>query len=218
MTSQDNPTAGGADEYFAPGVALRAFVAEVREGLNGHAGDPISGLQALSPTFSRLLADQNWLPDEFARDNPASGMGGGIGQWLLFRAADHSLTLFSLVVPPSSATPVHDHLAWGLVGLYRGEQDEVVYRRTDNAQNEERAVLQVAETRRLRPGDFYTLMPPDGDIHMVKTVSENASISIHLLGSDAGCIWRHSFEPEAQLVHRFRSGYSNVACEEENED
>jgi hypothetical protein len=26
-------------------------------------------------------------------------MGGGIGQWLLFRAADRSLSLFSLVVP-----------------------------------------------------------------------------------------------------------------------
>ena len=27
-------------------------------------------------------------------------MGGGIGQWLLFRAADRSLCLFSLVVVP----------------------------------------------------------------------------------------------------------------------
>ena len=41
---------------------------------------------------------------------------------LIFRAADRSLSLFSLVVPPGAATPIHDHLAWGLVGLYRGEQ------------------------------------------------------------------------------------------------
>jgi hypothetical protein len=54
-------------------------------------------------------------------------MGGGIGQWLLFRAGDRSLTLFSLVVPPEAQTPVHDHLAWGLVGLYRGTQDERIY-------------------------------------------------------------------------------------------
>jgi predicted metal-dependent enzyme (double-stranded beta helix superfamily) len=53
-------------------------------------------------------------------------MGGGIGQWLLFRAGDRSLTLFSLIVPPGSETPVHDHLAWGLVGLYRGTQDEEI--------------------------------------------------------------------------------------------
>ena len=30
-------------------------------------------------------------------------MGGGIGQWLLFRAADRSLSLFSLVVPSGAA-------------------------------------------------------------------------------------------------------------------
>ena len=46
----------------------------------------------------------------------------------LYRAADRSLCLFSLVVPPGAMTPVHDHLAWGLVGLYRGNQDEEFYR------------------------------------------------------------------------------------------
>jgi predicted metal-dependent enzyme (double-stranded beta helix superfamily) len=53
-------------------------------------------------------------------------MGGGIGQWLVFRSAARDLCLFALVVPPGAATPVHDHLAWGLVGLYRGEQEETV--------------------------------------------------------------------------------------------
>src|SRR4029450_9157896 len=58
-------------------------------------------------------------------------MGSGIGHWLLFRAADRSLCLFSLVVPPGAMTPVHDHLAWGLVGVYRGTQDEELYERGD---------------------------------------------------------------------------------------
>ena len=26
-------------------------------------------------------------------------------------------------MPPGSSTPIHDHLAWGLVGLYRGTQE-----------------------------------------------------------------------------------------------
>ena len=54
-------------------------------------------------------------------------MGGGIGQWLLFRSHDRSLCLFSLVVPPGAMTPIHDHLAWGIIGLYRGNQDEEFY-------------------------------------------------------------------------------------------
>ena len=59
-------------------------------------------------------------------------MGSGIGMWLLYRAGDGNLAFSSLVVPPGASTPVHDHLAWGLVGLYRGTQDEVVFTRTDD--------------------------------------------------------------------------------------
>ena len=105
--------------------------ARVRLGLRGHigaAGSPAEACEALGPLFSDLLADDTWLPVAFQEPVLDSGMGGGIGQWLLFRAADRSLSLFSLVVPPGSMTPVHDHLAWGLVGLYRGNQDEELYR------------------------------------------------------------------------------------------
>lgn len=52
-----------------------------------------------------------------------------------FRTADRSLSVISLVVPAGSQTPVHDHLAWGLVGLYRGEQEETVYRLEDGGQD-----------------------------------------------------------------------------------
>lgn len=205
----------GADEYLADTPGLRAFVAAARAALARAGGDVPAALEAMRPAFAALLADQGWLPQRYADVNPTSGMGGGIGQWLLFRAADRSLTIFSLVVPPGSSTPVHDHLAWGLVGLYRGEQEETVYRRLDDGTDAERAELGVEDVRRLRPGDFYTLLPPDGDIHMVTTTSTEPSVSIHLLGADAGCIWRHAFEPEARRVRSFRSGYSNVACDEE---
>ena len=79
-------------------------------------------------------------------------MGGGIGQWLLFRAADRALSLFSLVVPPGAMTPVHDHLAWGLVGLYRGNQDEEFYRPRSGR-------LELERRRPLSPGGFYALLP-----------------------------------------------------------
>ncbi|HLI51735.1 MAG TPA: hypothetical protein VKU87_08060, partial [Thermomicrobiaceae bacterium] len=53
------------------------------------------------------------------------------------------------------------------------------------------------------------------DIHSVTTTSEGASISIHLLGNDAGCVVRHQFDPPASRVTSFRSGYSNVDCRED---
>ena len=74
-------------------------------------------------------------------------MGGGIGQWALFRAGDGSLSLFSLVVPPGSRTPV-DHLAWGLVGLYQG-------RRTKRCSAPARALARGSGAALVGPGDFY---------------------------------------------------------------
>ena len=65
----------------------------------------------------------------------------------------------SLVVPPGSETPIHDHLAWGLVGLYRATQDEDVYVQRDGS-------LQFIEQRSLAAGDFYVLIPPRDDIHL----------------------------------------------------
>jgi len=199
------------DEFLLDTPAVRAFIADVRRTLNEHADVP-AGLAALRPRFAALLADQTWLPDAFAAPYAASGMGGGIGSWLIFRAADRSLSLFSLVVPPGAATPIHDHLAWGFVGLYRGEQTETVYQRTDDGVQDDHATLDVVQVNALRPGDFYTLLPPDGDIHAVRTTSAVASISIHLLANDTGCVMRHAFDPEHAHVRPFRSGYSNMAC------
>jgi predicted metal-dependent enzyme (double-stranded beta helix superfamily) len=142
-------------------------------------------------------------------------MGGGIGQYALYRAADGSLTLFSLVIPPGTETPVHDHLAWGLIGVYRGRQDETVYRRVDDGSDPARAALEVTRRQTMDRGEFYSLIPPQDDIHFVKTVSEVPSVSIHLLANDTACIWRHRFDPDAGTVQAFRSGYSNAACPED---
>jgi predicted metal-dependent enzyme (double-stranded beta helix superfamily) len=204
----------GQDEYFLDTPVIREFIAGVRQTLAQY-NDPSAGLDALQPRFAALLADQIWLTPEFAAPNPQSGMGGGIGSWLIFRAGDKSLSLFSLVVPSGSKTPVHDHLAWGFVGLYRGEQSEIVYKRTDDGSHHDYATLEVSEVNELKPGSFYKLLPPDGDIHAVETTSGEASISIHLLANDTGCIVRHAFEPEHSHVKAFRSGYSNVPCKDE---
>jgi predicted metal-dependent enzyme (double-stranded beta helix superfamily) len=170
----------------------------------------------LRPAFARLLAADGWLPDEYAQPDFKSGMGGGIGQYALFRAQDGSLCLFALVIPPGSRTPVHDHLAWGLVGIYRGQQDETIYRRLDDGSEEGKARLAVQQRQRLSGGEFYALLPPQDDIHYVETVSDVPSISIHLLANDTACVWRHKFEPERERVTAFRSGYSNAPCEDQD--
>jgi predicted metal-dependent enzyme (double-stranded beta helix superfamily) len=142
-------------------------------------------------------------------------MGGGIGQYVLYRAPDRSLTLFSLVIPAGSSTPVHDHLAWGLIGLYQGTQREQVYNVIDGDPDSGHAKLDLTRDVHVDTGEFFALLPPKDDIHQVTTTSDEPSISIHLLGNDTGCVIRHSYEPETSIVRAFRSGYSNLPCEED---
>jgi 3-mercaptopropionate dioxygenase len=194
-------------EFVLDTPNVRSFMGEVLE-VVAAAASPQDACTAIRPPFAELLADPRWLPETYRAAAPESGMGGGIAQWLLCRAGDRSLSLFSLVVPAGSQTPVHDHLAWGLVGLYRGTQEEQIYARQDDR-------LELVEERALAPGDFYVLIPPRDDIHRVRTTSAEPSVSIHLLTNDTGCVWRHTYDPDSGAARPFRSGYANVACYED---
>ena len=190
---------------------IRALVDATRD-CSERIADLPERVEALKPAFGELLSAEGWLPERFAQPDVESRMGGGIGQYALYRAEDGSLCLFALVVPAGASTPVHDHLAWGLVGLYRGEQAETVYRRMDDGRDEAHAQLEISKEQRLRPGEFYPLLPPVDDIHYVRTTSATASISIHLLANDTACVWRHKYDPASGAVTPFRSGYANAPC------
>jgi 3-mercaptopropionate dioxygenase len=156
--------------FLVDAPQIRALIFETRR-LTEEIADVQQRVDALRPAFSTLLGADGWLPKAYGEPDLTSGMGGGIGQYALYRAEDGSLCLFSLVIPAGSQTPIHDHLAWGLIGVYRGVQD-------------------------------------------VKTVSDTASISIHLLANDTACVTRHRFDATTGIVTPFRSGYSNAACPE----
>jgi predicted metal-dependent enzyme (double-stranded beta helix superfamily) len=203
-------------EFLLDTSDLRQFISAIRRIMA--QGQPVKTMLAeMRPYFSQLMADQSWLPDEFRQPDAQSGMGGGIATWLLYRSAEADLSFFALVVPPGSSTPIHDHLAWGLVGLYIGEQQEDIYEPTQTADgsDHDHHQLRLIETQQLQEGTFYELSPPTGDVHRVTTTGSVPSISLHLLGNDTGCVWRHSFNTDTGDVVDFRSGYTNQSCQEE---
>lgn len=199
--------------FLVDAPEVRTLVDETRR-LTGEIADTAARVEALRPAFGKLLSADGWLPQAYGEPDLQSGMGSGIGQYALYRAEDGSLSLFSLVIPAGAETPIHDHLAWGLIGVYRGEQSETVYRRVDDGKDESKAQLEVARHQSVKRGEFYTLLPPLDDIHFVKTVSRGPSVSIHLLANDTACVMRHRFDAATGKVTPFRSGYSNAKCVE----
>ncbi len=201
------------DEFICDTPQVRQFIQEVQALITATTSIP-ERLATIRPLFSQMMADPHWLPDEFRQTYEQGGMGKGIANWLLYRDLEGQLSLSALVLPHAAATPVHDHLAWGLVGLYVGEQDEEIYEPATAVRTEdEHTDLKLIEKKHLVAGSFYELIPPTGDIHRIVTTSQEPSISLHLLGNDVGCILRHRFEPETGAVAPFRSGYTNIDCE-----
>src|SRR5687768_8323319 len=96
--------------FLVDAPVVRALVEETRR-LTSEIADTRDRVDALRPAFGKLLASDHWLPKEYGEPDLKSGMGGGIGQYALYRAEDGSLCLFSLVIPPGAQTPIHDHLA-----------------------------------------------------------------------------------------------------------
>ncbi len=203
-----------SDEFICDTPEVRSFIAQVKAILE-RDGSVAEKLVAIRPHFSRMMECPTWLPDEFRRTPEVGGMGAGIANWLLYRDTNGTLSLAALVLPSGAVTPVHDHLAWGLVGLYIGEQDEQVFEPdAPVGQDEQHAHLRLVAKNHLKVVSFYELIPPSGDFHRVTTTSAEPSISLHLLTIDVGCVWRHRFVPDTGEVAPFRSGYSNLQCEQ----
>jgi len=201
------------DEFICETPEVRQFIGKVQS-IIANTSSISERLAAIRPLFSKLMVDAHWLPNEFRRTYEHGGMGKGIANWLLYRDTEGTLSLSALVLPYGAATPIHDHLAWGLVGLYVGEQDEEIYEPDVPVHDDDhRANLTLAEKKHLTVGSFYELIPPSGDIHRVITTSQEPSISLHLLGNDVGCVLRHRFDPRTRAVTPFRSGYTNKDCE-----
>ena len=185
---------------------LKSFIAEVEQ-VVALSDDRRDTIARLKPSFAALLADSTWLHADFRQP-----VAGKFVQYAIYRAEDATLSVMAMVVPAGVATPVHDHRAWGLVGVYQGRQREKVYRRLDDGARPNFADLQQTAENILSPGDVTTLVPPEGDIHMIETISAEASISIHVLGNDIGCEHRHRYDVEHKAVQGFKSGYINTSC------
>ena len=93
-----------------------------------------------------------------------------------------------------------------------------MYERTDDGSVDANANLRLVEERRLGVANITTLVPPTGDIHQIRTVSDTPSVSLHLLGNDIGCQLRHAYDIATNTVADFRSGYVNADCDPQPAD
>lgn len=150
--------------------------------------------------LARLVARDDWLPDEYAEPHPVH-----YRQYLLHADSAERFSVVSFVWGPGQHTPIHDHTVWGLIGVLRGAETAQRYRIGP-------AGVPIAEDApvRLTPGAVEAVSPRIGDVHRVaNALGDGVSISIHVYGANIGAVQR-SVYAEDGLRKPFVSGYSNT--------
>lgn len=165
-----------------------AFAAEPGEATDGHAR-----------LLRDLVAQDDWLPDEYAEPDPAR-----YRQYLLHCDSAERFSVVSFVWGPGQHTPIHDHRVWGLVGVLRGGEIVQPYRRASDG-----SLAPEGSPRRLDSGEVDVFGPAIGDIHRVANAHDDrVSVSIHVYGANIGAVERATYD-EAGQEKRFVSGYAN---------
>jgi predicted metal-dependent enzyme (double-stranded beta helix superfamily) len=127
---------------------------------------------AIATRLQPLLGQDGWL----ARRHQAPG-ADRYRQHLLHVSPCRRLSIVALVWRPGQVTPIHDHVSWCVVGVYRGRELETRYRLVDGA-------LERTSTIEAGPGHVEALIPPAENIHTVQAGGDELTISIHVYGAD----------------------------------
>ena len=176
--------------------SLQEFIRTVDE-LNARDLALPALLDEITPEFRRLLA----APDVLAPEQQAPG-ADSYAQHVLYQCPNSRFSLVALVWPPGDETPIHDHQAWGLAGVYRGRERETRYAWCDRPGA--CAGLRVADICELGPGEVTPIVPPS-DIHRVTNPDATPTISLHLYGLDlrtapGGSSVRRTYTPDLLIA------------------
>jgi predicted metal-dependent enzyme (double-stranded beta helix superfamily) len=181
------------------GIArLREFVSDMSVLVESKA-DEARILAAGRALLAALVARDDWLPDEYAVPDPVRYQ-----QYLLYCDSRERFSVVSFVWGPGQSTPIHDHRAWGLVGVLRGAERSEPFTRDAPG-----AGLTAAPAERMEPSSVSAVSPRIGDIHRVSNAyDDRVSISIHVYGANIGATPRATYDA-AGYPKRFVSGYAN---------
>lgn len=179
---------------------LRAFVQDMTRAVEQYRPDEAAMLREGRTLLARLIARDDWLPQEFAQAQPDS-----YRQYLLYCDPLERFSVVSFVSGPGHSTPVHDHTVWGLVGVLRGAEKCEEYERAGDGQPMRKTGEHIVE-----PGGIDAVSPTVGDIRTVSNaLADRAAVSIHVYGANIGSVRRHVYARETGAVKPFVSGYSN---------
>lgn len=114
----------------------------------------------------------------------------------VYRHPDRIFSILMYIWETGMADIVHDHNAWGIVCVARGELEETKYRRLDDGSRPYYAELKPLESRRMKPACGTYVLPFNEGIHEMKNVEDGPTITFNVYGQPAKRGHILFFDPE----------------------
>jgi predicted metal-dependent enzyme (double-stranded beta helix superfamily) len=106
-------------------------------------------------------------------------------QHILYVDPEGAFSIVALVWLPGQRTPIHDHVAWCVVGVHTGREEERLYRLVGDG-NPDAHLVPAGHSVNAQGSTSYFV--PPGDIHEVWNPSDRKVISIHVYGADVSVL------------------------------
>lgn len=158
---------------------IEELVDQCRQALD----DPEPG-QAVRELVAKAVA----RPDELER----ALSGGPPGQTTYHQSPE--LTVQRIVWPNGVVSPPHEHRMWAVVGVFRGQEDNELWRRTP-------AGLERCGGTELATGDVILL--GTDEVHAVSNPCHHATIGLHIYGGDILTTPRSEWDLAGDHEHLF---------------
>jgi predicted metal-dependent enzyme (double-stranded beta helix superfamily) len=150
------------------------------------------GSSEFCETIGRHLApvvrNGDWIPSDLRAPDPAR-----YRRHLLHEDAEGRFSIGCFTWGAGQATPIHNHRAWGIIGVVAGPLRSETYIKTPDGS--------VAPTRTdfLDSGTVAWVHPATGDIHRIGGPSDRTGLSIHIYGCRFAEVCLAVFEEPASL-------------------
>ncbi|MDB5892928.1 MAG: cysteine dioxygenase [Rhodoferax sp.] len=184
--------------------AIADTLADIRSVLATHPVDRTT-LEVITRRLEQL-ATRKAL---FTRANfppPATSLGVGASTRYRLNAddGDEGLALYLNSINPGKTTIPHNHTTWAVIVAIEGQEENRVYRRTDNGSDPAVAQLALARELTVQPGTSIAFLPED--IHSIHVVGEQPTLHFHLYGRPLETLsGRIGIEPDTGKVVNYNA-------------
>lgn len=107
-------------------------------------------------------------------------MGASTRYRLNAQDSDTDIALYLNSINPGKTTIPHNHDTWAVIVAIEGQEDNRVYRRTDDGSNPAKATLALEREVSVQPGTHIAFLAED--LHSIHVVGNAPTLHFHLYG------------------------------------